>query len=131
MLAWGTSGSGGGSTAVDYVCVTGSTVNIRAGACTSYSVLTTASYGDALELVTSTQSSGCGYNWYKVRDGSIVGYVSASYAQPCTPAFQGPLNDTYDDSFDDFDYEEAQNAAGRAGPGAALVLAGLGMMIAN
>jgi hypothetical protein len=130
MLTWGTSGSGGGTSRSDYVCITASSVNIRSGACTSYSKIGSAGYGEALELVTSTQSSGCGYNWYKIRDGSTVGYIAANYATPCTPAFQSSDNETIEDSFDDFDYEEAQNAGERAGPAAAMVLAGLGMMVA-
>lgn len=131
MLTWGSSGSGGTGSSVDYVCVTGSAVNIRSGPCTSYSKIGTAYYNDALELVTSSTPSGCGYYWYKIRDGSTVGYIAANYATPCTPRFQSSNNETIEDSFDDFDYEEAQSASQRAGPGAALVLAGLGMMVAN
>jgi hypothetical protein len=131
MLTWGSSGSGGGGSSVDYVCITGSSVNIRSGPCTTYSKIGSASYGEALELVTSTTSSGCSYTWYKIRDGTTVGYVASQYASPCTPRFQSTDNETLDDSFDNFDYEEAQNGAERAGPGAAMILAGLGMMIAN
>mmetsp|Transcript_26740 Transcript_26740/g.37638 ORF Transcript_26740/g.37638 Transcript_26740/m.37638 type:complete len:327 (-) Transcript_26740:38-1018(-) len=131
MLSWGSSGSSTGTSTVSYVCVGSSAANIRSGACTSYSVLTTAASGTALELVTSDTSTGCSYTWYKVRKGTTVGYIASSLVSPCSPTFQDSNQTNYDDSFDNFDYEAAQNAGRRAGPGAALVLAGLGMMVAG
>mmetsp|Transcript_26739 Transcript_26739/g.37636 ORF Transcript_26739/g.37636 Transcript_26739/m.37636 type:complete len:333 (-) Transcript_26739:79-1077(-) len=138
MLTWGssgsssgTSGTSGGGSSVSYVCVNANSVNVRSGPCTTYSKIGSVSYGDVVELLSSSTPSGCGYYWYKIRDGSTVGYIATNYAYSCTPRFQSSDNETIEDSFDNFDYEAAQNAVGRAGPGAALVLSGLGMMLAN
>lgn len=56
--------------------VTGSGVNIRRGPGTSYNTVASVSRGAA---VTLTGKSG---DWYKVRYGSVEGYMSEQYVQP-------------------------------------------------
>ena len=56
--------------------ITGSGVNVRSGPGTSYSVQTTLGRN---ATVTLTGESG---NWYKVRTGSVTGYVSKDYCSP-------------------------------------------------
>ena len=58
--------------------ITGSGVNVRSGPGTSYSVLTSLSKNAS---VTLTGESG---NWYRIKTGSVTGYVSKDY---CTPKY--------------------------------------------
>lgn len=54
--------------------VNSNTLNLRSGPSTNYSVLTSLSYGDNVEVLETTNSY-----WYKVKVGSFVGYVYSSY----------------------------------------------------
>lgn len=61
--------------------ITGSSVNMRSGAGTSYAAVTTLSQG---ATVTITGESG---NWYKVKYGGKAGYVSKDYMKPAYHRF--------------------------------------------
>ena len=56
--------------------ITGNSVNVRSGPGTTYSSLTTLSKN---AVVTLTGESG---NWYKIKSGSVAGYVSKEYCAP-------------------------------------------------
>jgi len=90
-----------------YVCATAN-VNIRSGACTSYSIITTAPTGAVL-LVTGNGGSGCGYTWTKVSYNGKSGYVASTFVTSCASGQADPgtySNDTLaEEPFDDFDYE--------------------------
>jgi len=49
-------------------------LNVRSGASTSYSVVTTVRYGSKLPIISYTNG------WYKVNVGSTTGYISGDYA---------------------------------------------------
>ena len=53
--------------------VTADALNVRSGAGTSYSIISTARYGSKLPIISYTNG------WYKVQVGSTSGYVSESY----------------------------------------------------
>ncbi|MEG2018287.1 MAG: SH3 domain-containing protein [Clostridium sp.] len=53
--------------------VTADALNIRSGAGTNYSIISTARYGSKLPIISYTTG------WYKVQVGSTTGYVSESY----------------------------------------------------
>ena len=53
--------------------VTADALNVRSGAGTSYSIITTARYGSKLPIISYTSG------WYKVQVGSSTGYVSESF----------------------------------------------------
>jgi hypothetical protein len=83
-----------------YKCVTTTTgVNIRAGPCTTQSVLLTAPYNEALEVVNPTPTTGCSYTWYQVRArSSFTGYVASNYVEDCVPSGRNEFNSTIGDS---------------------------------
>ena len=56
--------------------ITGSGVNVRSGPDTSYSVLTTLSKNASVTLAGEYGS------WYKIKTGSVTGYVSKDYCSP-------------------------------------------------
>ncbi len=54
--------------------VSSNTLNLRSGPSTNYSILTSMSYGDDVEVLQTINS-----NWTKVRANSTIGYVYSSY----------------------------------------------------
>lgn len=68
----------GGNTAYKACTATGSSLNVRSGAGTSYSIIGTLSAGDTV-VVTATGS------WYKIQFGSATGYIDARYARISKP----------------------------------------------
>ena len=63
-----------GSTVTQYATVTGSVVNVRAGAGTQYTVKTALTRGTTVKVLEKTTS-----NWWKIQWGSYTGYMSANY----------------------------------------------------
>jgi len=80
-----------------YRCVTATTLNIRAGACTTFTVLGTASMGQALTVVNSQEVAGCSNNWIQIRHNGITGYVSTSFVTPCAALGASEFNSTIGD----------------------------------
>ncbi|MBQ6716563.1 MAG: SH3 domain-containing protein [Clostridia bacterium] len=62
------------SSATQYATVTGSVVNVRAGAGTQYVVKTALTRGTTVKVLEKTTS-----NWWKIQWGSYTGYMSANY----------------------------------------------------
>lgn len=62
--------------------VSSNTLNLRSGPSTNYSILTSLSYGDNVQVIETTNSY-----WYKVRVGSTVGYVYSSYLSYKNPSY--------------------------------------------
>jgi hypothetical protein len=122
MKSWGAGGSSSSSSSSTsgnpntYVCATAN-VNIRSGACTSYSILTTVPTGGVM-LYLGSGGSGCGYTWSKVSYGGKTGYAVTSYTTTCASGQADPgeySNDTVvAEPFDDFDYEAAAGNFGVA-----------------
>lgn len=66
------------------VIISGSTVNVRAGAGTNYTVIMTASRGSAYEYVSETKDSS-GVIWYRINyNGTKSGWVSGTYSKKLT-----------------------------------------------
>ena len=63
-----------GSAVTQYATVTGSVVNVRAGAGTQYVVKTALTRGTTVKVLEKTTS-----NWWKIQWGSYTGYMSANY----------------------------------------------------
>lgn len=66
--------------------VTGSSVNVRSGASTSYGVIGSAQKGDTVQILSVHG------NWYKIRKGNLTGYISGKYIQivPTPASTKGP-----------------------------------------
>lgn len=83
-----------------------STLNVRSGASTNYSVLTSLSYGDQVEVVGTANS-----NWTKVKvsyfDGysykTKTGYVYSDYISSSDPSFSNYNSSAYTSNNDAFD----------------------------
>ncbi|MDD6395899.1 MAG: SH3 domain-containing protein [Firmicutes bacterium] len=86
------------------VRITGSTVNVRSGAGTSYGKITTVKKGE--KYTYSSYKKVKNVNWYKIKVGSKSGYVSGSYAKvvklapvkPATSATTGRTTSAGSDS---------------------------------
>lgn len=68
------SNPGSSTTATKYATVTGSVVNMRAGAGTQYKVKTALTKGSTVKVLEKTTSK-----WWKVQWNSYTGYMSANY----------------------------------------------------
>lgn len=62
--------------------VSSNSLNVRSGPSTNYSVLTSLSYGDYVQVLETTNSS-----WTKVKANSTIGYVYSSYLSFSNPSF--------------------------------------------
>jgi hypothetical protein len=80
-----------------YRCCTASTLNIRSGPCTTYSIMGTVTQGQSMVLVNGNAVAGCSNNWVQVRRNGITGYVSTSFITPCTPNLASEFNSTIED----------------------------------
>lgn len=66
--------SSAGETVAQYAAVTGSVVNVRAGAGTQYAIKTALTRGTTVKVLEKTTAK-----WWKIQWNSYVGYMSANY----------------------------------------------------
>lgn len=71
-----------GSAPAEMITVTGSTVNVRSGAGTSYSVLGRVCAGNVLTISGSVEANGV--TWYRLDYNGKEGYISGDYAKKVT-----------------------------------------------
>ena len=78
----GTTASGGSyNVSIDYIKITGKTVNVRSGAGTSYAVRGVVSKGQILQCTGKAAKDNGGNTWYQVMYNGAKAWVSAGYAK--------------------------------------------------